>query len=235
MAPIYKRASEKNEAQVLVLVYGNWTCRTPNMNPLPPVRVQMRDLRVWRCKTWICFLACKPLIENITCWVFLAEGRPREGATVDTDHILLTHPNVYHMYTIHIPLSQPQHSHPSNYQITLIPPQLQPHNPQIDTWVVESAERPCRKPTHTLPLPTTHSLRYNVEGSVEPGASTIHNPEATLPSVGQCGVANNIILPMWALWVWKQYGALEAISYCQCGAIWGRTQCGVALQVISYC
>ena len=145
MVPIYKRASEKNGAQVLVLVYGNWTCRAPNMNPPPPMRVQMRDLRVWRCKTWICFLACKPLIENITCWVFLAEGRPRGSDSRHRPHTTQSAKCIPHIYHTYHSVTHPQHSHPSNYQITPIPPQLQPHNPQIDTWSVESAEIQARK------------------------------------------------------------------------------------------
>ena len=149
------------------------TCLVSIMNP-PTLWVQMRDLGVWRCKTWICFLACKPLIENITCWVFLAEGRPRGSDSRHRPHTTQSAKCIPHIYHTYHSVTHPQHSHPSNYQITLRPPQLQPHNPQIDTWSVESAWKTKQKTWDAKTIhdwnlnlkevlcSTTHSFHYNV-------------------------------------------------------------------------
>ena len=49
--------------------------------------------RVWRCKIWICFLACKPLIENITCNPHRGRKTERDGQEWEAyiDHHSLTH------------------------------------------------------------------------------------------------------------------------------------------------
>ena len=49
--------------------------------------------RAWRCKIWICFLACKPLIENITCNPHRGRKTERDGQEWEAyiDHHSLTH------------------------------------------------------------------------------------------------------------------------------------------------
>ena len=151
MVPIYKRASEKNGAKYwyLCMVIG------PAAHPIwtqPPVRVQMRDLRVWRCKTWICFLACKPLIENITCWVFLAEGRPRGRDSRHRPHT--THsskciPHVYHTYTTQSATTFTSIKLP-NYPYTTTTATTQSPNRHLSCWICWKT----MQKTYPYPTPT---------------------------------------------------------------------------------
>ena len=89
------------------------TCLVSIMNP-PTLWVQMRDLGVWRCKIWICFLACKPLIENITWWGW-AEGRASRDSGIDTG-------TTYHSLTANHTTPQTTHSATTLiHQITKLP------------------------------------------------------------------------------------------------------------------
>ena len=64
-----------------------------HLNPSNPTTNLRGGWRAWRCKIWICFLACKPLIENITCNPHRGRKTERDGQEWEAyiDHHSLTH------------------------------------------------------------------------------------------------------------------------------------------------
>ena len=69
------------------------TQSVPTWTPSNPTTNLRGGWRAWRCKRWICFLACKPLIENITCNPHRGRKTERDGQEWEAyiDHHSLTH------------------------------------------------------------------------------------------------------------------------------------------------